>query len=229
MLLVADGLYSNGPFIKQLKEKGIRFAIVGRKADHKALFEAVDRAEETDPKSVTRFSRKGSGGLRHGFRFINGVPLNGTRSDLQAGFMEYREKSRKGKTRTWTWVTDMRITKRNAMKLMQAARARWKTGNETFNTLNSQGYAYGHNFGHGNRNLSSVLTALTFIAFTIDQAQQPLRELYRQAMRSAERPLYFWEKLRALFLTHLVGEWEDPCRSIIHGYERPRLKPADTS
>ena len=41
--------------------------------------------------------------------------------------------------------------------------------------------------------------------------------------------MHFREKLRALFLTHLVGEWEDPCRSIIRGYERLPLKPADTS
>ena len=88
VLLVADGLYSNGPFINLLKEKGIRFAIMAKKADHKALFEAVDRAERTAPKSVTRFRRKGSDGLRHGFRFINGVPLNGTHSDLQVSFMQ---------------------------------------------------------------------------------------------------------------------------------------------
>ena len=50
MLLVADGPHSNGPFIRLLEEKGIRFAVMGRKAGHKALFEAVDRAERTDPK-----------------------------------------------------------------------------------------------------------------------------------------------------------------------------------
>ena len=130
-------------------------------------------------------------------------------------FMEYRETSRKGKTRTWTRVTDVKIIRGNAMKLMQAARARCRTGNGTSSAPTSQGCACGTGFGHGNRNLPSVTAALTFMAFTIDQAQQPLRALYRQAMRSAERPLHFREKLRALFLTHLVGEWEDPCRSII--------------
>ena len=182
----------------------------------------------THPESVTRFRRKGDGGLRHGFRSISGVPLNGTRSDLQAGFMEYRETSRKGKTRTWTWVTDMKITRRNAMKLMQAARARCRTGNGTSSAPTSQGCACGTGFGHGNRNLPSVTAALTFMAFTIDQTQQPLRALYRQAMRSAERPPCFRKKLRALFLTHLVGEWQDLYRRSFTARVAP-LKPADTS
>ena len=43
---------------------------------------------------------------------------------------------------------------------MRAGRARWKIENETFNTLKNQGYNFEHNYGHGYKNLSSVMTML---------------------------------------------------------------------
>ena len=55
---------------------------------------------------------------------------------------------------------------------MCAGRARWKIENETFNTLKNQGYCFEHNFGHGEKNLSTVFAFLMMLAFLIDQIQQ---------------------------------------------------------
>ncbi|PJD91453.1 MAG: hypothetical protein CK424_06460 [Legionella sp.] len=43
--------------------------------------------------------------------------------------------------------------------------------NETFNTLKNQGYNFEHNYGHGYKNLCSVMTMLMMLAFLMDQVQ----------------------------------------------------------
>lgn len=53
-----------------------------------------------------------------------------------------------GAPTTFTWVTDIVITKANAMELMLAGRKRWAIENETFNTLKNQGYNFEHSYGH---------------------------------------------------------------------------------
>ena len=57
-------------------------------------------------------------------------------------------------------MTDIPITPENSSELTALGRARWKVENETFNTLKNQGYNFEHNFGHGNKYLSTVLAML---------------------------------------------------------------------
>ena len=100
----------------------------------------------------------------------------------------------------FAWVTDLPIDDTNAMELMRAARARWRIENETFNTLKNQGYHFEHNFGHGHKHLATVFAYLMMLAFLIDQVQQRCCTLFAKAQTRAERPRYFWERVRALFL-----------------------------
>ena len=104
--------------------------------------------------------------IRHEYRYLNGVPLNDTHFDLEVNFLEYREKRPNGKKQRW--VTDLPINEENAMQLMRAGRARWKIENETFNTLKNQGYCFEHNFGHGEKNLSTVFAFLMMLAFLLN-------------------------------------------------------------
>jgi hypothetical protein len=61
-----------------------------------------------------------------------------------------------------------------------ARRARWKIENETFNTLKNQGYNFEHNYGHGYRNLASVLAVMMILAFLIDQIQQGFDSVFQK-------------------------------------------------
>ena len=51
----------------------------------------------------------------------------------------------RNKVQHFSWVTDLRVSKRNVYHLMRGGRARWKIENETFNTLKNQGYNFEHN------------------------------------------------------------------------------------
>ena len=101
------------------------------------------------------------------------------------------------------------------MQLMRGGRARWKIENETFNTLKNQGYHFEHNFGHGEKNLSTVLMHLMMLAFLIDQIQQRCCRLFQAAVAVAQTKTRFWRKLRNRFDLCLIPDWETLYRSII--------------
>jgi hypothetical protein len=79
---------------------------------------------------------------------------------------------------------------------MRAARARWRIENETFNTLKNQGYHFEHNYGHGNKNLCSVMTMLMMLAFLIDQVQQLCCQHYQRAREKLGTFKVFFETAR---------------------------------
>src|SRR6202042_478372 len=95
-------------------------------------------------------------------------------------FLQYAEYDADGEPlKLFSWVTDLTITRDNALHLTRGGRARWKIENETFHTLKNQGYQFEHNFGHGEQNLSVVFALLMMLAFLVDQTQQLCCPLFR--------------------------------------------------
>jgi hypothetical protein len=48
--------------------------------------------------------------------------------------------------------------------IVAAGRARWKIENENNNALKTKGYRFEHNFGHGQKHLSTTLASLIVLA-----------------------------------------------------------------
>lgn len=110
MIILEDGLSSNGPHIRLLKELEMRFILGAKPDDHKFLFEWVSLAkcesfEEVDTK-----------GIIHRYKFLNDVPLNDANFDLKVNFLEYWEIRPNGKTQHFSWVTDFVIDKKMLIK-----------------------------------------------------------------------------------------------------------------
>jgi hypothetical protein len=222
LIVVEDALASNAPHIRQLQELNLRFILGAKPSDHTHLFAWVAATPETREVEFTDAK-----GVRHRFRYLNGAPLNESNFDLEVNFLEYWEHTPDGKVTHFSWVTDFTIDDSNLMTLMRGARARWKVENETFNTLENQGYHFEHNFGHGNNNLSTVLMHLMMLAFLIDQIQQRGCRLFQAALTAAQSKTRLWRKLRARFDLCLIPDWDTLYRSII---QPPLLPlPPDTS
>ena len=143
LIVVQDGLASNGPHIELLKELDLRFVLGAKPGDHEFLFQWVD----TTPGTRT-FETADADGTRHRFRYHNGAPLNDANFELEVNFPEYRVTRPDGKRQRFSWAADPPIGESNLMDLMRAGRARWRIENETFNTLKNQGYGFGHNHGY---------------------------------------------------------------------------------
>ncbi len=228
LVVVEDGLASNGPHIKRLKQLDMRFILGAKPADHTALFEWVAATERMHTGAVKYVEHIDAQGVHHRLRYLNAAPLNETHFSLEVNFLEYWETRPNGKVRHFSWVTDWPIDDAQVMALMRAARARWRIENETFNTLKNQGYCFEHNFGHGDKHLSTVFAYLMMLAFLIDQVQQRCCTLFQAAQAKTERARYFWERLRALFLTVSLVDWERLYRALAFGY-RSEIIVHDTS
>lgn len=210
LIVIEDGLASNGPHIQLLTSLDMRFILGAKPKDHTFLFDWVENStvqwhELTDEK-----------GHHHRFKFINRVPLNDSHFDCEVNFLEYWETTPKGKVIHFTWVTDLELTPSTVYTIMRGARARWRIENETFNTLKNQGYHFEHNFGHGENNLATIMAYLMLLAFLIDQIQGLCCQLFKEAVTKAKSRSRFWEKLRAKFTDFLVGTWEDMYLSYLH-------------
>lgn len=222
-IVIEDGLASNAPHIRQLQALNYHFILGAKASDHRFLFDWVDNTATTAEYELTDDQ-----GIKHRFRYLNRAPLNDANFELEVNFLEYWETRPNGKTRHFSWVTDIPIKQDNLILLMRAARARWKIENETFNTLKNQGYHFEHNFGHGYKHLSTVMAYLMLLAFLIDQIQQHCCKLFNRALTEAKSRCRFWQQLRGLFQLYLIPDWEALYRGIAYDL-KPTVIPYNTS
>src|SRR5712692_8138802 len=142
-IITEDSLSSNAPPIETLHAHGLHYILSVKAGDHASLFQQVQTAEHAGRVSYyERHDR--AAGLVHRFRLVNDVSLNASNVDVRVNFIEYWEMSQ-DKVQHFSWVTDLRVSRRNVFHLMRGGRARWKIENETFNTLKNQGYNFEHN------------------------------------------------------------------------------------
>ena len=161
-------------------------------------------------------------GIRHRFRFLNGVPLNESNQDLLVNFLEYWEIHPDGRRQHFSWVSGFRLDEQNVYRIMRGGRARWKIENETFNTLKNQGYQFEHNFGHGRQNLSVVFAVLMMLAFLVDQTQQLCCPLFRMVWKKLGSKKMLWERMRSFFREYIVYSMREIFEALYYGYQRPR-------
>jgi hypothetical protein len=202
-ILVEDGLSSTAPNIRTIEHFKLKYILVAKPGDHEFLFEQLESREDAQDYEV-----RTDDGYYHQFRFINGVSLNKSNPDLKVNLIEYRQTDAKGKETNFSWVTNIRVTTANIMKIMRGGRARWKVENETFNTLKNLGYNFEHNYGHGKKYLSTVFCMLMMLAFLIDQVQELCCPLYQKCRKALHTYRELWENMRVLFKKIALGSWE---------------------
>ena len=215
IMVTGDGLYSNQPFIDALKANAMSFVLVAKPTDHKILFQWVEELDGLDGVEHIEFCDPK--GRRHHYRWVNHVPLNGTRGADQVNFFEYWLTVDQKVTYHNSWVTDQTVSKQNIVELVKAGRARWKIENETFNTLKNQGYHLEHNFGHGQQHLSNNFFVLNLLAFFIHQILELCDRGYQYCRSKFSSRKEYWNNLRAairwmLFrdFDHLLRNTADP-------------------
>jgi hypothetical protein len=217
-IVTEDSLSANAPHIETLQHYDLRYILGVKEGDHTFVFQQVQAAEHAG--RVTYYERHDrAAGVMHRFRFVNDVPLNASHGDVRVNFIEYWEIS-DAKVQHFSWVTDLRVSKRNVFHLMRGGRARWKIENETFNTLKNQGYHFEHTYGHGEQHLSVVFAMLMMLAFLVDQAQQLCCALFRAVWLKLGSKRLLWERMRALFYTYALTSMRQLFEALLYGFKR---------
>jgi len=218
-IVTEDSLSSNAPHIETLQDYDLRYILGVKEGDHTYLFQQVQAAEQAG--RVTYYERhERAAGLVHRFRFVNDMPLNASQAHVRVNFIEYWE-SGEAKVQHFSWVTDIRVSKRTVYHLMRGGRARWKIENETFNTLKNQGYNFEHNYGHGEQHLSVVFAMLMMLAFLVDQAQQLCCALFQAVWAKLGSKRLLWERRRALFYTYALASMRQLFEALFYGLKKP--------
>lgn len=220
LIITGDGLFSNGPFIKRLKEDDHAFILVAKSKDHKALFEEFNALKQESEEF-----KKGK--VTHRFEWMNGLAINDSHLDCLVNVLDYWEEHDNGKRQHWVWVTNFTLNKNNVYQIMKGGRARHKIENETFNTLKNQGYQFEHNFGHGKKHLSTVFAYLMMLAFFVDQLQQLGCKAFTKALARLKTKKSLWERKRSLFFNFFISSMDDLWSALAYGH-RAQLTP-DTS
>jgi hypothetical protein len=217
-IVTEDSLSSNAPHIETLQAHDLHYLLGVKEGDHAFLFNQVQAAEHAG--HVTYYERHDrAAGVSHRFRFVNDMPLNASNVDVRVNFIEYWEMG-KDKVQHFSWVTDLRVSKRNVFHLMRGGRARWKIENETFNTLKNQGYNFEHNYGHGTHNLSVVFATVMMLAFLVDQTQQLCCVMFQAVWAKLGSKRLLWERMRALFYAYALTSMCQLFEALLHGFKK---------
>ncbi len=118
IILLADSLYASEPVMEICRDNHWEFIIRYKTGSIPSITEEYGKIPE-----------KGKTGHAE---FVNGIDYNGKPVNM---LRFWEEKKTNGKTvRTeFQWLTDIRITEKNAEKIASAGRKRWKIENEGFN------------------------------------------------------------------------------------------------
>ncbi len=230
IVVTQDAISPNGPYIQFVKQLGYRFIFGVKETDHAYLFDRFDAAVERGEAGELIFDDPRIPGTTHYFRWVNGLPINASHKDTLVNLLEYYEVT-DGKTRRFSWVTDISLTEANVHRIMRGGRARWKIENETFNTLKNQGYHLEHNYGLGKQYLSLILVKIMMLAFLVDQSQQLCCSLFQSVLKKLKSKKSLWEEMRHLFHTFKLASMEMLLRALLHGFERqePKILAPDSS
>jgi len=212
IMITGDGLYSNQPFIDTLQANNMSFVLVAKPTDHKLLFQWVEELDGLG--DVEHMEFKDQKGRRHHYRWVNHVPLNGTRNADHVNFFEYWLMVDQNATYHNSWVTDQKVSRQTIVELVKAGRARWKIENETFNTLKNQGYHLEHNFGHGQKYLSNNLFILNLLAFFIHQIMELCDLGYQHCRSRFSSRKEYWNNLRGAIRIMLFSDFDHLLRNV---------------
>jgi hypothetical protein len=120
----------------------------------------------------------------------------------------------------FSWVTDLRVSKRNVYQLMRGGRARGKIANETVKTLKNQGDNFKHTYGHGTQHLSVVVATRMMLAFLVDQVQQLCCALCRAVWAKLGSKRLVWERMRALCCDSRLVSMRELLEALFYGFEK---------
>lgn len=228
MTVLGDDLYSRTPFVQLLNSVGWNFILVCKPSSHESLFQAIKDLEEVNEITVVETRKlKGKRSEIETYRFYNGLALYESGELTEVNWCELVVRNEAGKELYKnSWVTNLKVTKKNVEEIAEAGRGRWKIENENNNTLKTKGYHLEHNFGHGEENLSAMMATLNMLAFFFHTILELLEKKYQVLRRNFSSRAIFFEHLKVLTCHQYFENWEDLFLFMLHDFD---LEDPDSS
>jgi hypothetical protein len=211
--ILTDDLHSHQPLCELLLENKFHFVLTAKPESHETLYQEIDLLTKVQGAHQTKTIRRWTGRRHEQWRYhwVSHLPLRTGKGALRVNWCEVtvvRESTGEQLYHN-AWITSHELTAETVEEVADAGRSRWKVENEGFNVLKNQGYEFEHNFGHGQKHLSSVLLTMLFLAFLFHSVLHltwPTYQAIRQALGARRN---FFNDLRALTRYAYFPGWDD--------------------
>ena len=215
-IFVLDALSSCAPVIERLeKRRNWRYLIGIKEKGNAHLFAQFD---DLDTRHQVNWVTGTSNGQQLSIGYVNGLQLNASNSAVKTNVLYARVWDRKGNETVFSFITNIKLTKKNVVDLLATGRSRWKIENETFNTLKNQGYHFEHNYGHGQKHLCTIMAYLMMLAFWVDQLQQLANGTFQAIHRELKTRVKLWDGMRSVFKMIPVNSMQNLYEKLIEVY-----------
>ena len=206
-----DDLYCKQPICLELLDKGFNYILVCKPGSHKALYKWVELLEEgIDRHTVTLRRWNGRFQEIYTYKYANHVPLRDSEDALWVNWFELCVSTEAGKILYKNaFATNHNITDKNVEALTVCGRTHWKVENENNNVLKTKGYHLEHNYGHGNKNLSSLFATFIILAFLFHTLLDFMDERYRLIRKKLSKRETFFDHIRALTYYLCFDSWDN--------------------
>jgi hypothetical protein len=209
--LLGDDLYGHQPMCELALAKGVHYLFTCLPQSHASLYEWLTFLDANG--EVFNFEQRQWDGKRwlvYTFRYANGVPLRDTQPALAVNWFEMNvTRERDGQSLYCnSFITDHPLHDQVLIEMGQAARARWKSENESHNVLKTKGYHLEHNFGHGAQGLANVLVSLNVLAFLFHTVLALVDASYQRLRQRLGKRVTFFEHLRTLTQYMVFDSWQ---------------------
>jgi len=227
---LGDDLYAHQPLCRRVLLQSSHFIFTCKPESHTYLYSWIAGMEQNHELRTVKMRAKDAKGHweQHTYRYANGVPLVAEEGALKVNWCEVTITGKHRQTPYHNaWVTDWKITDENVASIVATGRCRWKIENENNNTLKTKGYHLEHNFGHGEKHLSSLLAAMNMLALLTHTFLSYCDEAYRLIRAKLPTRKTFFEHIRALMHYINFPSWEALMDFMMRGLEIGPYAPTE--
>ncbi len=207
---LGDDLYACQPVCEAIRAAGGNFILTARRSSHKALYEELDRCRpETLDRRVTRGIRKPKK-YRYRYSWQPDLRIRGGEAAMPVTWvcLEIHDMAEKKLTYRTAFVTDLPVSRTNVADIVACGRSRWRVENAEFNVLKNLGYNLERNFGHGEKNLASVLLVLNLLAFAMHTACDLAEKHWQKARTVCGTRDWMFRNLQVLTARFVFDDWK---------------------
>jgi hypothetical protein len=209
--LLGDDLYSRQPMCRHCLDAEMNFIFTCLPSSHSSLYEWLDYLEKNgEVQHLTTKHRKGKSIEIYTYRFVNQIPLREQEPSLLVNWCELTVRNSVDNSVVFhnALVTNHSLNIDNIAEVVEGGRCRWKTENENHNVLKTKGYKLGHNFGHGQKHLSSTLLSLNLLAFLFHTVLQLIDSSYQEIRRKRGTRRGFFQDILSLTKYFIFKSWQ---------------------
>jgi len=158
--LLLDSLYAAAPVIDIVEDYGWKYITVFKRGSMPERYDEFTRLKKLCPENKLEIR---SSKVSQLYRWVEGIPHKGNHFNA----VKLEEANIDKRTR-FVWMTNLKLTKKNIIKIAKGGRLRWKIENEGFNIQKNGGFNLEHPYSQDETAMKNFYLILQ-IAYILSQ------------------------------------------------------------